>query len=558
MPSLIQDQTANRFFPAFRHLGTLVSAAAILQLLMFAAAESQQESPDLELEGYRIIGKDTRVFTVTGDRNSTVEFVRASVVVPREERDMDASKGLIGEDERIRREEDFTVQHGFYSRLDAESGLNTPLVLWGKASLDGGMKGGTIRFFNRMAKENTPTNSAPLFQDVDAAGYYEASFARFAVDGKYGREDDDIGGEYFRNRMRTVGRYGAGVTMNLTSLKSWDVFGRFSINGSNYEDSELGFDDDEVLIVGSGKAEGSFGSTILVFDVSGRSVKLADNEGTITNMSGLGEWLVFGSLGLKAGASVAVFKAPGVDKTEYRPRLRVDVDWALTPGMYLNVAYKPGVVSHSFSDLYGMNGLVLDTVPMLFEDRIVDVDGEFGVRFSPNLKGSLGAFYIKSKDMPLYSRTYPISSDTSAEFYEIVGDTEIDLTGARLRVSYERHERLVIDGSLTVNNTSWNYNEKAPYIPDSEASVNGALKFYQVWRLRGSLRYFGKHYVEKDSGEREDGFVTIDVGVDRKLWDERLSLYVDLRNLTDSGGAWWTSRYAIPGAGLYAGFKVEY
>lgn len=557
MFSQIYLQTLCSFFHTIRHLGKLICAAGVLHLLSCSAAEAQSESPDLELEGYRIVGKDTRVFTITGDRYSTVEFVRSPVVVPREEHDIEASKGLIGEDERIHREEGFTVQHGFYSRLDAESGLNTPLVLWGKASLDMGSKAAAIRLINRMAKENTPTNSAPLSQDAEAVGYCNSSFARYAVDGRYGREDDEIGGKFFRNRKRTMGRHGVGVTMNLASFKTWDVSGRFSFDGSNYKDSELGFDDNEVQMVGSGNAAGTVGGTTIVVDAAARYLKLAGEHGTITTVNGLGEWLIFGSLGLKAGASVAAFKAPN-DKAEFRPQPRIGIDWALTPRMYMKAAYKPGVVSHSFSDLYGLNGLVLYTVPMLFEDRIVNVDGEFGLKFSPNLKGSFGAFYIKSKDMPLYSRTYPSSPDSSVEFYEIVTDSEIKLTGARLRVSYEKQERLVVDGCLTVNSTSWNFSEKAPYIPDMEAAVNGALIFYQLWRFQGSVRYFGKHYVEKDSSAREDGFITIDVGIDRKLWDKHLRLFVDLRNLTNSNGAWWTSRYEIPGAGLYAGLKLDY
>ena len=155
--------------------------------------------------------------------------------------------------------------------------------------------------------------------------------------------------------------------------------------------------------------------------------------------------------------------------------------------------------------------------------------------------------------MPLYSRVYS-ATDSTAEFYEVIKDKEIKLTCTRTRVVYERPERFIVDSSLKVNSVSWD----APYIPDVEASVSGALSFSEFWRFRGSVRYFGKHYIENGKNDREDGFVTIDVGVDRELWDEHLRLYVDLRNMTDSEGAWWTNRYEIPGAGLYAGLKLDY
>ena len=95
-------------------------------LFSISLVSAQPESPDLELEGYQIVGKDTRVFSITGDRKTTVEFVTSPVLLPGEERDMETSSGLIGEDERLRRDDTFSVNHGFYSQLDVMSGSNSP------------------------------------------------------------------------------------------------------------------------------------------------------------------------------------------------------------------------------------------------------------------------------------------------------------------------------------------------------------------------------------------------------------------------------------------------
>jgi len=76
-------------------------------LFSISLVSAQPESPDLELDGYQIVGKDTRVFSITGDRKTTVEFVTSPVLLLGEERDMETSCGLIGEDERLRKTETF-------------------------------------------------------------------------------------------------------------------------------------------------------------------------------------------------------------------------------------------------------------------------------------------------------------------------------------------------------------------------------------------------------------------------------------------------------------------
>ena len=97
-----------------------------------------------------------------------------------------------------------------------------------------------------------------------------------------------------------------------------------------------------------------------------------------------------------------------------------------------------------------------------------------------------------------------------------------------------------------------------PYIPNIEALIDGYWIFFRFWKLRTSLHYYGKHYIETNSDDTEDVFLTIDLGVDRELWKEYLSLYLDIRNITNEKGSWWTEPYEIPGAGLYLGIRAHY
>ncbi len=527
-------------------------------LFSISLVSAQPESPDLELDGYQIVGKDTRVFSITGDRKTTVEFVTSPVLLPGEERDMETSSGLIGEDERLRKTETFSVSHGFYSQLDVMSGSNSPLKLWGKASVDMDGKAGTIGLLNNMAKENTPVNSAPFMQDFEAAGYYDGSFARFSVDMEYGREDDEIGSELFRKRDRSVGRYRGGVTMRLSPFESWDVSGRFVLSGSGFEDSELSVDEDERIITGNARAVSDIGATTVILDASGDYVEMNDLHGTITRVKGMGEWLIGNSIGIKAGASLSLSEAPGDGKTKTRIYPYIAIDWAIKSGIFLKADYKPGVVRHSFTDLYGLNGLVTYDVPMLFEDRKVDANGEFGIRSkSGRLKGSVEAFYSESEDTPVFNGVFPLA-DTTAVFFDIVQGAKVKISGVKLNAAYDNDSEWGVDGSFTIKNSSWNFSGDVPYIPQVEAAVNGYFMLFRTWRLRSSIRFMGEHNIVRDSGNTEDSFMTIDVGVDRQLWKQYLSLYIDLRNLTNADDAWWTNGYRMPGAGLYAGIKAVY
>ena len=80
---------------------------------------------------------------------------------------------------------------------------------------------------------------------------------------------------------------------------------------------------------------------------------------------------------------------------------------------------------------------------------------------------------------------------------------------------------------------------------------------YKLWTLRTSVNFIGKHSVDITSDDEVVSFLTIDCGVERELWNY-LSVYTDIRNITNSEGAWWTNQYGIPGIGLYIGLKARY
>jgi hypothetical protein len=112
-----------------------------------------------------------------------------------------------------------------------------------------------------------------------------------------------------------------------------------------------------------------------------------------------------------------------------------------------------------------------------------------------------------------------------------------------------------LDGLLTVRDASTADGDDVPYVPAFEASVRGTIATWRSWTIRGTLNVVGEHPSWRGAG-KEDGFLTIGCGVEREFFDF-ISVYFDLRNLTNAEGTWWTSRYEIPGAGMYGGLKLR-
>ena len=134
---------------------------------------------------------------------------------------------------------------------------------------------------------------------------------------------------------------------------------------------------------------------------------------------------------------------------------------------------------------------------------------------------------------------------------------ELTVSSVTLSASYDPGVWSV-GGRLTTKSASWNYSGDVPYIPDMEVAVEAGWTVLDVWRLRGSAHLYGKHHVERGSTDTEDSFLVVDVGVDRDLWLDYVSAFIDLRNLTDAEGSWWSEEYRVPGIGLYAGVHAHY
>jgi len=522
-------------------------------LLIFTLAWGQETTPKLELEEeeYQIIGKDTRVFSIIGDRKSTVEFIPVPLILTEEKRNIESPEGLIGESERLHRRKSFTTAEGFYSYLDYSFGAHTMNNLFSKAILDTGNFAAAVKLKNRSANENTPYNMAPLSQGIEIVSYYDASFADFSVNFGFSREDDDALGSKFRPGNREVNRYRAGITVKSLKSGKWDLDGRFLIKGGTFKNFEILNDKDELILDGGISASCDIYDISVIVNSSVKYIELSKQNGSIFTVGATGKWLFMDILGIKTGAVFYAFDKPDLpDKgttTKAYPILSIDL--AITPRSFARLNYKPGITTHSFSDIYDYNGLASITTPMLFEDRNVDFDGEFGIRTGSGFSTSIGAFFVKTRQSPVFSR--------SGNFFEVVKDAGIDLSGYRLKSEYNSNDIWGLDGIINTNKASWNSGD-VPYIPNIEVCLNGYYSFFSSWKLRASLQFYGKHHVDINSDDVENSFFTIDMGVDRKLWKQHLSMYFDLRNITNSKGSWWTNKYKIPGIGLYLGIKAHY
>lgn len=534
----------NDFYRSIRR-NTIVVVLASGCCCLTGYGFAQEAPPDLNLDDYRIVGRDTRVFAIEGDRMSTVAFRPDVIALQPEERKIEASEGLIGNDERLQREERFNVERGLYLRAVGFSGSNTVADVWGKASLDVGSNAGTIELETRMAEENTPFNTAPSVQSLDAVGYFGESVTRLSAGFGFSAENDELGGKRFRDIDRETSRYRANAVLT-TRLGRWDTRGAVTIDGGSFKDNDLPYDDSELNIGGFLSLTGDVYDITVVSDTKSQSMKYGDDEGYIVSTGLRGNMLVTNSLGIRLGANLYVSSAAGAD-TDTRLAPDAGLDWALGNSMYFKANYRPEVVAYSHGDLYGLNGLVLPS-SMLFEYRSIALDGELGWRFSEGSLLAASVFRTDAEDALVFT--------SIGDCFGIVGGAEIETTGGRVRVKYDRDGAWGLDGLLTVRDASTADGDDVPYVPAFEASVRGTIAAWHSWTFHGTLNVVGEHAVMAGAPGKEDGFLTIGCGVERDFFDF-FSVYFDLRNLTNAEGTWWTSRYEIPGAGMYGGLKLR-
>lgn len=507
---------------------------------------AQEPSPQLELDEYRIVGRDTRVFQIMGDRLSTVGYVSDPLDLPDEERSIETSQGLIGNDERLVRIEPSEVVYGPYMRGKILSGSNTAADLWGKLSLSGMGPGGSMEIASRMSEENTPANDAPSMQRLNAVGYFGGTGTRLSAGFGYTGENDDLFGERFRSRFREAGRYIVDATLR-TGLGEWETAGRIALDGGAFKDDELPYDEDEFNMAGKLSLRRDISDITVDSDTEAVQMSFADTDGYLVTTGVRGVMLLWSDFSLRAGAKLAVSSVADED-TEFRVLPETGFDWALTRSTYLKMSYAPDVVSFSHGELYNKNGLIAPE-PMLVEYRKIAVDGEFGWRFGDGKLLTLGMFHTTSENALVFDRT--------GDFFTLANGGDVDMTGFTVGAVYDRGGWWGFDGGLTIRDASWDDPGEVPYVPSFETVVDGYLAPVGKWKVYGTLRVLGEHYISAGSDDTEDGFFTVDVGVERELLDI-LSAFVEVRNLTNSDGAWWTSQYEIPGTGLYGGLKTGF
>lgn len=403
---------------------------------------------------------------------------------------------------------------------------------------------------------NTRSVSPLLSRGIETVIYYKGGNTSYSVFAGILHEDDDAVDSGFHPGSRAANRYYAGLNFQSPLSGIWDVGGRFQFNGGKYQNFEqpgntgLLIDEDELSFEGTVTAARDYSFMSTDFRSSAEYGKLGDTSGSVLSAGALGKWNFLNSFGINAGADFYVFSKPDDDKNRGRLYPNASVDWAITKSSFVRMSYTPGVRLHSFNDLYGLNGLVLMDVPVVIEERTVDFDGSFGLRFRSGLNVSLGGFIIKSNNPPVFNR--------SGDFFDIVKDTEIELSGYRVQTKYILENRYGFEGKLVMNNASWNFSGDVPYIPSMEVRLDGYYIPFDLWVIRTTLQYFGKHSVALNSDDKANAVFEVDLGAERQLWKKYISMYMDIRNITNSKGSWWTDRYRVPGIGLYAGIKAKY
>ncbi|MFC1511994.1 hypothetical protein ACFL5H_02220 [Candidatus Latescibacterota bacterium] len=535
-------------------LNRTLTAAVIAVLIVSAGARAQQNTPELTLDEYRIIGRDTRVFTVTGERSSTVFFTPMALTLPEEQRRIRESQGLISNDDRMSRQTVFSVNRGPDIDFDYTGGALKTNDLYAKMGWAGGSGGGTVRFTHWSGEANTPTNLAPTAQDIDATFYQHTFFGDLTLGAGYTRQYDDMLSRSFRPDNRELIRLRGEASLGTELGSRWSARGRARFIGGTYTNLITVNENEEMFLAGGGDIAGEMLGGTITLRAETDYYSIEDASGSSLTAGGNCSWLLGRAVGFTAGALVSTFAMPSED-TEVRVYPTAALDIRMTSRLSVRASYQPRLVTHTFGDIYDMNGMAALTTPLLYEDRSSAAAGEIGIRLTPGLSISAGWSQRIAENAPVFTRTV---EPGGGEFYEIVTDAEVTLRTVSVAGSYQSGSRLEIDGEFRSQEASWNLPGDVPYIPDVEGVLIGSYLLGNVWKVVTQAHFHGEHFVEVNSEETEDSFFVIDLGIERSLFRESTTLSLNLKNLTDQDGSWWSGGYRIPGFGFYFGVRTHY
>lgn len=494
---------------------------------------------------------DSGSFAITGDPLPGVRFTPMPILLLPEQRQPAISEVLIGEDDRLRRVSRFAVTTGPGGDILFTTGARDTNDLYARMGYDAGGRGGALRVTHWSSDEHTRTNRAPLAGDFGLMGYGRSPQGEITLDIGYARQRENGGGPD-RPDDRSLDRYRGNAAFRTGMFENWEVRGNAGFVRGVYRDVVYENENRDLLLAGSVEAVRAMGGGELRASAAVDRYELEGLDGYLASGGAHRSWLFGNTAGVSAGALVAMSAMPG-GATRLRAYPNLSLDVLLTPRLTFRAAFRPRTEAHTFGDLYDQNGLIGITAPVLYEHFSSDLDAELGFRFG-SLTVGLGGSYRESAHAPVFTRIRL----GREEYFDIVGGAELTRSAMTLRAAYHPSPAWHVEGEWTANRASWNYSGDVPYIPVMEAAFTGTYTPGQAWTFQAQAHFSGKHAVELNSAETEASFLLIDLGAERVLVRDSISLFMELRNITDADGSWWSGNYRIPGIGFYMGAKTHY
>jgi hypothetical protein len=523
-------------------------AVIVLTLAVHARGEAQEPSP----ERFDILGSmETAAADVSagGEKAPTVEFTPVRIELSDELKPMAMSGSFTPGNRMIDPPDASVAREGFFSRIAGISGTRTLGELNAAGSWGTDDRAGTLRGYFRSRNENTPTNLAPSVRTLEGSGYLDTGYGRFALDLGATAEKEGAMADRFRSRDRKMNLYSFELRGNPVPGKSWTVNERIRFEGADYHDGELAFDRSGSDITGSVAMSREGDDLSVSVSAEGCHAAFGAASGSLLALGGTAGFNPIDPMRVTAGADFTLYGSSG-HGAKARLTPTVSAEWAVSPRSFLKLNAAPRVILHSFNDLYRMNGLVTQKVPLVFEERTLDLSAEYGCALDSEFAVDGRVFLTRSVHPPLFG--------ASGAFFDVIGDSRVTVKGGRAEIRWEPNARRGVESSMTVRSAGWTHPGKVPFLPSWESETTGHVEVLRDWTFRSTLRLTAGHATGNPLTGRVSGFGTLDAGAERRLFGGRASLTLDMRNLLNSDGAWWSEEYPIPGIGLYAGIRADY
>jgi hypothetical protein len=413
----------------------------------------------------------------------------------------------------------------------------------GRAYRDFGDRGVSVGFSSVMRRENTRFNESPSYNGMNISVYRHLKNTFYRGEAEFSFEDETAANHNFRGFDRDTRHFNISGSVDKQVFGDWNFNSKISLESGGYRDYDQNYRINENVIDFQTRFTREVWITNLEFF---EEIGVIGYEGDWNEFLRLGastKTTIWDYINIDAGLTANLWDPPGKDPIS-KVFPYVKTTWIMDSSLSVRFSADPSMRVYTWGDIYDLNGLALP-YGGIYENDVRAFSGEIECRILPSLPFTAGLYHRKTRDALVFTKL--------GDYFDVVKDFTIEVNSLKSTISYDQSNLWGVSGDLIVNSTETNI----PYLPNGEIGAEGYFVPYTNWKLMGALRFYGHHYTDIATNQKAGSFLLLNAGAEYTT-DYGMTTAIEIRNLTNSHGAWWTDKYKVPGIGLYAGVRAKY